>query len=215
MKLLKSATGKWSSNISDVEGRTALLSALLLTASVYVSGFSVPVSIAVLLISLIFCPKIVRSLLTLLPMLAFFTFSSCALSGLKQAVNMGFAMLAILTSGLMVASVSADEFSLSLCYFGLPEQWAFQIGLAIRMLGVLKEDVKRCLEASKLEHKGFFAYLKALKAFSAVVVLRSVALAESLYCKGYSGKIAGELRKPGLKDFLLLLVSSIIFVLSF
>ena len=201
--------------MSDVEGRTALLSALLLTASVYVSGFSVPVSIAAFLISLIFCPEIVRSLLTLLPMLAFFTISSCVLSGLKQALNMGFAMFAVLTSGLIVASVPVDEFSLSLSYFGLPERWAFQIGLAIRMLGVLKEDMKRCLEASRLESRGFFAYLKALKAFSAVVVLRSVALAESLYCKGYSGKIAGELRKPGLKDFLLLLISSSVFVCSF
>jgi len=57
-------------------------------------------------------------------------------------------------------------------------------------------------------------YLRALKSFSAVIVLRSVALAESLYCKGYSGKLPGELRKPSFKDFLLLLFSAIVLITS-
>ncbi|RUM34908.1 MAG: hypothetical protein DSY33_00990 [Archaeoglobus sp.] len=198
----------------SVEGRIAIFSALLLTASIYISGFSLLVSALSIIISLVFCPRIIRSIILLSPMLIFFVFSSYILGGIKHSLNMSVAMLAILSSGLLVSSVPVTEFSLSLKYFGFPESWAFRIGLAIRMFEVFKEDVRRCFEASKLECRGVHIYLRALKSFSAVIVLRSVALAESLYCKGYSGKLPGELRKPNFKDFLLLLFSAIVLITS-
>ncbi len=195
-----------------VEARTAILSSLFLTSSVYVSGFSPVFSLAVFAISISVNPE-VKILKKLSPFLLYFFLSSLLLSGI-YAIKATLALLSILTAGLIVSTVNSAEFSKALNYFGVPESWAFQVSLALRMFKILENDVARCFEASKLEYSGIRVYLNTLKAFSAVAVLRSVALAEALYCKGYAGKIPGELRKPGKKDLALLTISIILFIFS-
>ncbi len=187
------------------EGRTALLSAVLATLSIYVSGFSPVVSVTVMAITLRL--KNLRSLRYFTPFIALFFFSAFLLGGLKHALIMTLAVLAMLLSGLLVTSVPSTEFGKSLAYFGFPEAWAFQIALAIRMFSVLKNDARRCVEATG-------SYFKALKAFASIAVLRSVALAETLYCRNYSGKIPGELKKPELTDYITLLLLLLVFAFS-
>ncbi len=198
-----------------IEGRTAIVSSLLLTTSIYISGFSIYISTLVLILVFLFFPKIILNIKKFIPFLMFFFLSSFILSSLYYSIKITLSIFAILMSGLIVTNLSTSEFSKALTYFKIPESWALSVSLALRMLRVLETDICRCFEAAKLDSKSKFeTYFKVLKAFTAIAVLRSVSLAEALYCKGYSGKVLGELRKPSLKDVVFLLLSIFVLILS-
>ena len=194
------------------EGRIAVISAILITTAIYISSFSPLVSILAILICIAKDAGCVRSIPLFAPFLGLFALSSCILAGPYRSAVVTLATLAMLVPGVMVSSLTPSEFALSLSWLGIPESWAFQVALALRVFRILMADAKRCLEAARFE--GRFPYFKAMKAFASVAVLRSVALAETLYCRNYSGKIPGRLRRPVLADYLFLFSAISLLILS-
>ncbi len=195
-----------------VEGRTTLLSAMLLTLSVYVSCFSPYISVLAILLCVLRNVRCLKALPTFAPFLGFFALSSFFLGGLYHSLVMSLATLAMLVSGTLIAYIPSSEFALSLSWIGFPESWAIQIALALRMFRILWKDARRCFEAAKFESR--VPHFRAMKAFASVSVLRSVALAETLYCRNYSGRIPGELKKPEIPDLLFLGLSAFVLLLS-
>ncbi len=195
-----------------VEGRTTVLSVIFLTLSIYVSSFSPVTSAIVVLLCVLRKADCLNALPLFLPFIGFFAVSSFLLGGPYHSGVMTLTTIALLLSGILVSSLPPSEFALSLSWIGVPESWAFQVALALRVFYVLKEDARHCFEAAKFEGK--FPYLRAVKAFVSVSILRSVALAETLYCRSYSGKIPGVLKKPKVADYLFLVSSVLLLAFS-
>ncbi|WP_048090614.1 hypothetical protein [Geoglobus acetivorans] len=204
-------------NEGDLEGRTALMSSIMLSASIYLSGFDIYVSFAVIAVSSLFSGgRNFRLILSFYPFMALILFSGVFFD-MGYAVRSSLAFAGILSTGAMVYSSRISEVTGALLWMRVPEKYVSLMQLALASLPLLAKDLAEIFWA--VDDSGFAKYRKVLKAFVSTSVLRSISLSEALYSKNFAYIPAGVLRKPTMKDValtavsLLLLLSTVLRVL--
>ena len=200
-----------------VEARIALVCAFILAIALYASSFRVEISLLIIAIACLSSGlKALRAIALSMPFLIFFAASSYLLRGdviHSATTTLGFASLVAL--GSVIASVPPAELSCALVYFRVPYRFAFLISLAVRMFHMYVRDLRQAGEAMKLSgEKGFALYAKLLRAMASIAVLRSVAIAETLYSRGFSGRADCFNRELSRFDCLVLLLSAFVLVYS-
>ncbi len=191
---------------SNLEPRIGLISVLILCISAY--SFRIDVALAVIMLTLAFNPrKTLAGLFALIPFLTFFAFVSLFLGGFEKIPT----MIALVCVGCLLYGIQPEEFSYALMYFRIPPKFAHSIAIAMRMLQILIRDFRLTSEALRLSFKGFGYYIKLLKAFSAITVLRAFAMAETLYSRRFDfDRRMVRCRRPELRDWILLTLSVLI-----
>ncbi|WP_456330580.1 hypothetical protein [Archaeoglobus sp.] len=182
------------------EGRCVLLSASLLSVSVYISGMAPEVSLFAILIPLIVTKG--RSLKLLKAFLPFYIlFAITAFFVGIKALKSLLAFIGVISAGSLVFSSQPSEITGALTFFKFPEKLVSLLQISLSMLPVIVSDFENV--------KSLYgrSYYRLLKAFVSTVILRSVSFAESLYSKNFRYKVAGKTRKPRKVDFLLLFAS--------
>jgi len=185
------------------EGRCAVLSATLLSASVYISGMAFEVSIFAILIPLLVTKgRSIKLLKAFLPFYVLFAVTAIftGITALKSLL----AFLAVISAGSLVFSSQPSEIAGALTFFRFPEKIVSLIQIALSMLPVIVSDFEN---VRNLYGK---SYYRLLKAFVSTSILRAVSFSESLYSKNFKYKAAVKTRKPGRTDYLLLLVSALV-----
>ena len=188
------------------EGRCALLSASLLSVSVYASGMAFEISLTATFVPLLVTKG--RSLKLLKAFLPFYIlFAVTAFFVGITALKSLLAFLAIISAGSLVFSSQPSEIIGALKFFKFPEKLVSLLQIALSILPVIVSDFENV--------KNIYcrSYYRLLKAFVSTAILRAVSFSESLYSKNFRYKAAGKTRKPGKADYLLLVVS--IFVLIY
>lgn len=205
VELLKEGLGGGSR-----EGRTCLISAALLSASVYVSSMNWLVSLAVISLSIaVTYGRALKLLAGLLPFYLLFGIS-IVFTGL-YGVKTFLAFLALISAGGVVYSTSVNELAGALLFFRVPKRAVSILTIAVSMLPMLLEDFQNVRE---LYQGGVSRYYVLLKAFVSTAILRAINMSESLYSKNYTYRAFGKLRRPDKKDVLVVVASAAIFVLS-
>ncbi len=205
VELLKEGLGGGSR-----EGRTCLISAALLSASVYVSSMNWLVSLAVISLSIaVTYGRALKLLAGLLPFYLLFGIS-IVFTGL-YGVKTFLAFLALVSAGGVVYSTSVNELAGALLFFRVPKRAVSILTIAVSMLPMLLEDFQNVRE---LYQGGVSRYYVLLKAFVSTAILRAISMSESLYSKNYTYRTFGKLRRPDKKDVLVVVASAAIFVLS-
>lgn len=210
------------SETSDVEARTALISAALISLAIYISSFHPIISAIAIFTAILSCQnpmKVVKGITASLPFLLFFAASSYFLGGdavYTARVTFGLAALIAIGSGILYGMLPED-LTYALMYFRIPYRYASLISLAFRMFQVFIRDVAHAIEALKLSgERGFSYYRKLIKTIASIAVLRSIGISETLYSRGFnlSGRVQPRVKKLGSFDYLLLLISALILVIA-
>ncbi len=189
----------------EIEGRCALLSASLLSISVYVSGMAFEVSLIATLISLLVTKG--RSLKLLKAFSPFYIlFAVTAFFVGFSALKSLLAFLAIISAGSLVFSSQPTEIIGALKFFKFPEKLVSVLQIALSMLPVILSDFEN---VKSLYGK---SYYRLLKAFVSTAILRAISSSESLYSKNFQYKAGGKTRKPEKTDYILLLVSILVLI---
>ncbi len=192
---------------SDFEPRICLVSVLILCISAY--SFRIDVALVIIFLTFLFNPKkTLAGLLASTPFIAFFGLISFVLGGLEKILT----VIALICIGCLLYGIQPEKFGYSLMYFRIPPKLAHSISIAMRMFQILVRDLRLTSEALRLSGvKGFEYYVKLMKAFSAITVLRAFAMAETLYSRGFNfDRRIIRCEKPKLKDWSLLLLSILI-----
>jgi len=191
----------------ELEGRCSLISALLLSVSVYASKMSVEVSIlAVVISALVTKGKSIRLITAFIPFYLLFGISALFVG--ITAFQTLLAFLAVISSGAIIFSSNPSEIAGALLYFKFPRKLVSLLSLALSILPVIASD----FENARFLHGR--AYYKLLKAFVSASVLRGLSLSESLYSKNFSYVPIGKSRRPQKKDYALVLTSTALFILA-
>ncbi|MBE8540500.1 hypothetical protein [Geoglobus acetivorans] len=189
----------------DLEGRTALTSSVMLSISIYLSGFSLYVSFAVIAVSALFSgARNLRLVLSFSPFIALILLSGLFFN-MGYAVRSSLAFAGILSTGAIVYSSRISEVAGALLWLRIPQKYVSLIQLALASLPLLAKDLAEIFWA--VDDSGFAKYSKVMKAFVSTSVLRSISLSEALYSKNFAYNPVGELRKPTGKDSVLTAVS--------
>lgn len=192
---------------SGLEPRIGLISVLILCISAY--SFRIDSALAIILLTLIFNPrKTLAGLITSIPFVIFFAFVSFILGGFEKIPT----VIALICIGCLLYGIQPEDFSYALMFFRIPPKFAHSIAIAMRMFQILIRDFKFTSETLKLsEIGGFGYYVKLLKAFSAITVLRAFAMAETLYSRKFDfSRRVVRCKKPKFKDWTLLVLSILI-----
>ncbi len=191
------------------EGRTCLLSAILLSGSVYISSMNWLTSSVIVVFSIIATRgRALKFLAGLLPFYVLFGISIVftGIHGVKALL----AFLALISAGSMVYSTNINEIAGALLFFRIPKKVVSVLTLAISMLPMLLEDFQNVRE---LYQGGVSKYYRLLKAFVSTAILRAISLSESLYSKNFTYRAFGTIRRPDKKDVAIVTASAVIFVL--
>lgn len=194
------------------EGRTILVSAMILSLSVYLSSMALEVSIAtIILVATITTGRSLKVLKAFLPFYTFFAITAIFFG--FQAIKSLLAFMAVLSAGALLYSTDYKEIAGALLFFRVPQRAVSIISLGITMLPLVLNDFSNIKQIYRLE--GIMGYYKLLKAFTSTTVLRAMSISESLYSKNFSYKAVTEIRRPDLKDFAVMLLSVLILVYSY
>jgi len=128
--------------INRIEGRTAIVSAMFLSTSVYLSKMNPMITLTIFFLSTVFTQglsiKILRSLL--------FIGILILLSGLffnpKYALKAFFAFIAIISSGSLIYSSSLNEIFGALIFFKIPERFVAIISIPLSLLPTALNDLR-------------------------------------------------------------------------
>ncbi len=191
------------------EGRICLISAILLSLSVYLSSMALEVSLLIIaLTAAITSGRSLRILKALIPF--YILFATTAIFFGFQAVKSLLAFMAVISAGTLIYSTSIGEISGALLYFKLPQRFVSIISLAISMLPLVVSDFDNIREI--YASRGIAGYYRLLKAFTSTTILRAISISESLYSKSFSYRAVGDLRRPDLKDLAIFLLSAAILI---
>lgn len=187
------------------EGRCAVISASLLSISVYVSGMALEVAVAAIAIALIATKgSSLKLLKAFLPFYLLFAITAVftGMSALKSLL----AFLAIISSGSIVFSSKPSEIAAALLFFRFPEKFVSLLQITLSMFPVIVSDFENV--------KSLYgrSYYRLLKAFVSTTILRSISFSESLYSKNFRYKAVRRMRKPGKLDYILLFLSAAVFL---
>ncbi len=191
------------------EGRSCLLSAVLLSASVYASSMDwLTSSVIVLFSSIATRGRALKILTGLLPLYVLFGISILftGIYGVKTLL----AFLALMSAGSMVYSTNINEIAGALLFFRIPKKVVSVLTLAVSMLPMLLEDFQNVVEVHR---DGAFKHYRLLKAFVSTAILRAISLSESLYSKNFTYRAFGTIRRPDKKDIAIVAISATIFIL--
>ncbi|WP_048085442.1 energy-coupling factor transporter transmembrane component T [Archaeoglobus veneficus] len=195
------------------DARIAIACTLALTLALYISSFRIEVSLLIIAIACMYAGlRALRAVIVASPFLAFFALSSFLLRGdATHAATTTFGFASLVALGSVLAAIPPAELSCALVYFRVPYRFAFLISLAVRMFRVYVRDLKQAMEAMKLSgERKITIYAKLLKTMASIAVLRSVAIAETLYSRGFSGKAECFSRRLSRSDCLVLLFAIVV-----
>ena len=198
----------WSN--SNLEARTTLVSVLLLCSSLH--SFRLDVSLIVTAIAIVFSQgRVLVGLKFFIPLIALFALWSFLLGGIDKLPT----LVALIAIGLLVVCIKPEDIAYALMYFRIPPKIAYSICIAIRLLHIAFVDLRNISAVLSIESRGLKRYVKLLKAFTSLLILRSFSIAESLYSRGFDldRKII-LVRKPKIVDFILLACSICVLVYS-
>lgn len=194
----------------DIEGRIALLSAIVLSSSVYLSGLSIPVSISVIFISAVFSKlKNFRLIFGMSPFLILILISGLFFD-LSYSVKSAIAFSAVLSTGAIIYSSRISEICGAMAYFKFPERLISMIQLSLSIFPLIVRDLQEIMWV--IDGRGFERYSRVMKAFVSTAVLRGISLSEALYSKNFTFRPLYTLRKPKIKDYALILLSLSVFL---
>ncbi|WP_202320498.1 hypothetical protein [Archaeoglobus neptunius] len=195
----------------DGEGRICLISAIILSMSVYISSMAPETSIFTIVLSSIYTKgRSFRLLKAFIPFLILFALSS-VLFGYHVLLSF-LAFIALISAGSLIYAANLSEIGGALLYFKFPKKFVSIIYLAVSMIPLLVSDFRNVWEIH--EQRGFFGYYRLLKAFISTAILRAISISESLYSKGFNYAASGVTRKPGRSDLTLLALSVLILLHS-
>jgi len=203
-----------------MEERMAILTSAFLSLSVLIS-FTPATSIAALIPPLIAVKRrVFYSVAAASPLLIVFFLTTFLLSGLTAsksapllaAFTSILAVAALISAGTLLFTDNPSRMVAALMFFRIPFQAAFSIALAMRMLQMLMRDLENVSAILKMSETGFAYYKKLLLAVTSVSVLRGIAVAETLYSRGFPGNFDYSLKRPEIKEAVLLLYSLILFL---
>lgn len=192
------------------EGRCCILSAILLSLSVYVSSTPEIVVLVIVASTIITSGRSLKVLKAFLPFYMFFAISA-VFFGFQVLQNLA-AFMAIISAGSIIYSSDLGEISGALLYFRLPQKFVSIVSLAISILPLILSDFENIKEIHT--SKGISGYYKLLRIFTSTTILRAINISESLYSKGFDFRAFGELRKPDLKDIAMLTFSVSVIIYS-
>lgn len=194
------------------EGRTSLISAMILSVSVYLSSMALEVSIAaIVLAATITTGRSLKVLKAFLPFYAFFAITAIFFG--FQAIKSLLAFMAVLSAGTLLYSTNSKEIAGALLFFRVPQRAVSIISLGISMLPLILNDFNNIKQIYR--SKGIKGYYRLLKAFTSTTVLRAISISESLYSKNFNYKAMAKTRQPDLKDFTVMLLSVLILIYSY
>jgi|GEM_PF-1171849 energy-coupling factor transport system permease protein len=217
-----------------MEERTAILTSAFLSLSVLIS-FIPAISFAALIPPLLVVKRrVFYSLAAASPLLIVFFLTTLLLSGLVisdsisdsglnstllpaplwAALTSIMAVAALISAGTLLFTDNPSRMVAALMFFRIPFQAAFSIALAMRMLQMLMRDLENVSAILKMSETGLGYYKKLLLAITSVSVLRGIAVAETLYSRGFPGNFDYPLKKPEAREVILLLYSFILFLYS-
>ncbi len=207
---------------SDIDARIAITSVVLITLAIYISNFNPIVSISAIGIAILACrnfKKILNGLKASIPFIAFFSISSYFLSGdliYIARISLGITALVLIGIG-MLYGILPEEITKALVFFRIPYRYAFLISLAFRMFQIYVRDLIHVIEALKLSgESGLMYYKKLLKTFVSIAVLRSIAISETLYSRGFGFcDVQIEMNRVKRFDCVILILSVVVLGLSF
>ena len=195
-----------------LDGRIALISALILTVSIFISKFNVFISISIVLFILIFNRKSIYSILASLPFLALF-FISIVIFGGTESILLSVLAMILVGSGI-IYSAGTRNILAAMLYFKFPKKVALSLFLSLRLFQIYIQDLKNVSEILSLSGDGKLSYYrKLLKTFVSVAILRCVAISETIYSRDIDFEMIIEF-KPNKKDYFLLAFSIAIVVVS-
>jgi len=186
----------------DREGRVCLISALLLSASIYLSGMNAITSSVAITISAIYTKgRSVKLFKGFAPLIVLLLLTG-AFAGLKTAIETTLAFLGILSAGSIVLATKRSELAGALIYFKVPEKFVSYITIALSLLPIVFNDFENVMF---LHREGRISkYYNILKSLVSTVVLRSLSHAETLFCKNFKERVYYEVRKPEKSDVIFL-----------
>ncbi len=191
---------------SRFEARTVLVSLLFLSTSLL--SFKLLISLIVLILSLVFNIRIIKTLTKFLPLILIYLLFSILFGGFSKFPT----FVSILSLYLFLHNSDVEELSSSLIYFKLPPRFAYAIAISVRFLQNVLKDLEYLNGLRKFEK---FSYLELLKRLTNLIIIRAIAMAESMESRGFNlDKRIKILRKPTSIDWLLLTISASILVLS-
>ena len=194
----------------DLEGRCTLISIFLLSLSVYTSGFSFVVCFVAFAVSVYFTKG--KSLNTVAAFAPFYVLIviSGFLFDLEYALKVTIAFAILLSVGTLVYSSKIEEIAGALIFLRFPKKFVSTIQLAVSVLPLLVNDLNEISEV--VGGRGLEYYKRILKAFVSTSILRSLSVAEALFSKGFDYNPIYEIRTPKREDFILLLLSLLLFL---
>ncbi len=194
----------------NFEGRCVLLSAIILSSSVYLSDLDPRISASVILISFFTSEgKNLRLVAGFAPFFALIILSGLFFS-LEYSLRSSLAFAAIVSSGAIIYSSRTSEIAGAMVYFKIPERLVSLTQLGLSIMPVLVNDLREIMFV--MDERGIKRYEKVLKTFISTAILRALSLSESLYSKNYREKSVFRLRSPEMKDIILISVSFLLFL---
>lgn len=194
----------------ELEGRCAITSALLLSLTVHVSGFSPLHSLAVILLSTYFSSG--RNLRLILAFSPFFVI--ILLSGIffsfEYALASALAFAGIISTGAIIYSSSISEIGGAMVFFRVPERFVAVVQMAVAILPLLANDLKEAWFVTW--GRGMDRYARTLRAFISTAVLRALSLSEAMYSKSFAYRAVFSLRKPDARSVSILGISALLFL---
>ena len=194
----------------ELEGRCVLLSALMLSLSVHLSGFSPVHSAAVILASAYFSSgRSLRLITAFLPFILLVLLSGVFFS-LKYAASSALAFAAVVSTGALIYSSNVSEIGGAMVFFRIPERFVAVVQVAVAVVPVLASDLMEIWSVT--EGRGMRRYSKAMKAFISTAVLRALSLSEAMYSKSFNYRAVYTLRRPDARSVITLSVSVLLFL---
>jgi len=194
----------------DLEGRTAVLSSILLSITIHFSSFNPLYSLSVILLSSIFSRGgNFRLILGFSPFILAIILSGFFFS-IEFSIKSALAFAGIISTGAILYSSKISEISSALISLKIPERFISIVTIAISILPLMVYDMNEI--SFVVRERGMRRYIKMLKAFVSTSILRAISLSEALYSKNFNYKAVHHSRKPRIKDFILLKLSFLLFL---
>ncbi len=192
---------------SRFEPRTLLISILLLSLSL--TSFKPSIAIVVLIVSTTFNVKRIGNFKTFLPVVLSYLALSTIFGGIRKFPT----FVSLISLSLFLTDVNVEELISALTFFKFPPKFAYSIAISVRFFQNVLRDFEDLRHLKRFEG---FGHLELLKRLTNLVVLKAIAMAESMESRGIKlNRGVRILRRPKKMDIVLLLISFSVFILSF
>ncbi|RLI76992.1 hypothetical protein DRP05_11555 [Archaeoglobales archaeon] len=214
LDIVEKAVERRVDELDGLNGRIAILAVFMFTVSIYTSGFNPIISTLISIFILVFSRSSIYGIIASIPFLILFSVSILFFGGDLKIV---LAIIALITIGSgILYGVDVEELRSALVYFKIPKKIVFTLFLAFRMFQIYVRDLKNISEVLSLSETGLSYYTKLMKTFISVIVLRSIAISETLYSRNLQFDFYVDYKDCKFKkrDYILLAFSTFVLTLA-